>query len=443
METYFKDEYELDPEGRSLEDLEELDDSPKKESLIEEYKLKRSFLLRPDQKYVDFWEKFSDTSEIPSPSTDGSISPFERAVYDPNHPAHKQFFSGEFERDRDNLVVSIKDCFGKTTSRRVCPHCHNPLPRGYGKHAVKFISVIGVTGSGKTVYLSQLINGLSTSCVAVGLSANYLSNNEREFVERNLILHGLPLPEGTSGKELAQPLFYNLIKGNDDGTIRTDTFVIYDIAGENCVSPESMKSYGEFVLNSSGIIFIIDPSQFLCWSETRDKKIKNEKIGTPHDVLNTIYNAFVEDSGGVKCKIPIAVSISKGDKIAGDVFSRHLEAVSPVFDEKGRKLPEFNVKEHEGIKSKLKKAIEIDPNGMTLNQDLQNMYEQYDYFILSAMGIGTEIIEGTELETPAGPTNPKRIEEPLFWLFHRFGYIGPFEKPLTFWQKMSKAFAKK
>ncbi len=38
-----------------------------------------------------------------------------------------------------------------------CPKCEGKLPSAYGKYPVKFLSVIGASGSGKTVYLSNLL----------------------------------------------------------------------------------------------------------------------------------------------------------------------------------------------------------------------------------------------------------------------------------------------
>ncbi len=38
-----------------------------------------------------------------------------------------------------------------------CPKCNGKLPSTYGKYPIKFLSVIGASGSGKTVYLSNLL----------------------------------------------------------------------------------------------------------------------------------------------------------------------------------------------------------------------------------------------------------------------------------------------
>ena len=68
-------------------------------------------------------------------------------------------------------MVAAMDDFGKPTYRRVCPYCHNPLPMGFGKHRVKNISIIGITGAGKTVYISQLLKGMTEYAAKSGLGA--------------------------------------------------------------------------------------------------------------------------------------------------------------------------------------------------------------------------------------------------------------------------------
>ena len=57
-------------------------------------------------------------------------------------------------------------------------------------------------------------------------------------------------------------------------------------------------------------------------------------------------------------------------------------------------------------------------NEAGLEQMLYNNYSAYNYFAFTALGCDVE--DGK----PVGPILPKRIEEPLFWMFNQFGYIG-------------------
>ena len=133
----------------------------------------------------------------------------------------------------DGFVTQAVDLFGKTTHSRVCPYCHNPLPLGFGKNKVKYISIIGITGSGKTVYISQLLKGMTDYASKVGLNAFFTSDHETNFILNNQVKQGKPLPDSTSPKRLSQPMFYDIVR-DENGVQKTDTIVLYDIAGENC-----------------------------------------------------------------------------------------------------------------------------------------------------------------------------------------------------------------
>ena len=65
--------------------------------------------------------------------------------------------------------------------------------------------------------------------------------------------------------------------------------------------------------------------------------------------------------------------------------------------------------------------------GLYLATALDNNYTAYSYFAFTALGCDVKKGErenGEEYQYPVGPVLPKRIEEPLLWLFYKFGYIG-------------------
>ena len=113
--------------------------------------------------------------------------------------------------DADGFVVKCIDILGHESSSRVCPNCHNPLPLSYGKKPVKMISIIGVTGSGKTVYISQLLKHIDEDVNKAGLAAFYLSPNESDFVEHNKVAKNVPLPDATTPGMLSQPISRSIL----------------------------------------------------------------------------------------------------------------------------------------------------------------------------------------------------------------------------------------
>ena len=74
-------------------------------------------------------------------------------------------------RDQDGFAIRVYDRYSDraTPVTRLCPHCHNPLPLpNYGKYPTIFISVVGITTCGKTVYLNQLLTRLAMAMQNTG-----------------------------------------------------------------------------------------------------------------------------------------------------------------------------------------------------------------------------------------------------------------------------------
>ena len=422
METVFSED-DLDPkkEHRSREEIE-MDSrfgSDEIKRQLAEYDRRERFLKRNDEKYEAFWSGFTGTTEKPSVSRDGkmpSVMPYERPVFDPRNQSQAQFFSKPLKEsdviNETGMVYAAYDCFGKQTQRRVCPHCHNPLPGAYGKYPVKFISIIGISGAGKTVYLSQLCKYIAKQISYFDITATPTSIYARDYLEANPIIMGESLPIGTPPEQLLQPLCFDLVY-RDNGRENYHTVVFYDIAGENCVNLEQMRGFGQFVEHSDGIIMLIDPAQF---SESSDK-------AQPVMVLETIFNLFAHKNRDEVRNLPLAICISKGDKVAMEMIGQNnLEDIQFLQDNSGEFLPKFNSEDYNKIHDAIKKFVQRNDN--ELHTRMRNLYDNYNYFLFSAIGTATKKIEGTDLDTPAGPPIPKRIMEPVVWMLYKFKFIS-------------------
>lgn len=421
METVFSED-DLDPknEHRSREEIE-MDSRFSSDEIkrqITEYERRENFIKHDDEKYDAFWAEFGGTTEKASVSRDGkvpSVMPYQRPVFDPKNQQHMQFFS-QPKRESDvinesGLVYAAFDCFGKQTQRRVCPYCHNPLPGAYGKYPVKFISVIGISGAGKTVYLSQLCKFIAKQISYFDIAANPTSIYAKEYLESNPVIMGKELPIGTPPEQLLQPLCFDLVYRHNNQE-KYHTIVFYDIAGENCVDHERIRGFGQFVEHSDGIMLLIDPDQF---NESSNK-------AQPVLVLQTIYNLFQNKGRDEVRNLPIAVCISKGDKIAAEMIQQNLDDIHMLQDNSGAYLPQFNAGDYNQIHDAIKNYVQRNDN--ELHVQLRQLYDNYNYFLFSAIGTAVKKIEGTELDTPAGPTIPKRIMEPVVWLLYQYKFIA-------------------
>lgn len=410
-----------------LEDYEidMMSDGPEKERARMENEIKKEFLAGEHPTYRRYWTRYGGTTEqTRRRNTSGTMTQFvenyRKPIISPKNPRVVLFDSPDgkgAKLDKDDFLSSVTDVFGRHTSSRVCPHCFNPLPHNYGKFPVKFISVIGITGAGKTVYLSSLLDNMYMYADKLGMFS-IPSESVNFFIETNKIQKDVVLPQGTLPERMSQPLCYHLKYFHQGkGVSETSTFVIYDIAGENCVDQESVQNFGEFILHSDGIIILQDPKQF--------SDIYGEAHTMANSVLKTINNLFV---GSEYCSIPIALCISKCDRLIDDgMFDSELVGMLTEQVRSAENFLGFCATDYNRISEAIDNFYRKHDN--PTRTALRTSFDSFNYFAVSSLNCRlvvsgeTSDISNEKIEMPAESPRPLRLEEPLYWLFTRFGFI--------------------
>lgn len=415
-------------------------DGADKEDILRRYYDWQFFAETDDEQYRQFWSRFNErhsfdpTESDPADKLLGVIA-YRRRVIDPLNVNHQRYLKKQpnnsyFIYDDQGMVKQIELLTGEKCDRRVCCHCHNPLPKDYGKNKQCFASVIGITGAGKTVYLSQILYKMKTYASRVGLSATVNTTSTKDFLTNNRIVEEKPLPASTPAGRLQQPLFYEMIRDAGDNRKVTETFVLYDVAGEVFTKPTLIQSFAPFIEHSNGLILLIDPMQFEVISgASRDA----EQLDDPTTALDAIHS-IVSHNTAEKSRIPLAVCIAQVDRpevqavIDEDLKGRLLQDVQGI-KRSGSKLfaPIFNAHDHNPIAKDIDEWISN--NAVELAQQLETNYADYSYFAFTALGCS--VVPSEEyggVMVPAGPILPKRIEEPIQWLFYRLGYIAANER---------------
>ena len=428
-------------------------------------------MVEHDPVYENFWRRFTENDvgsafgyaplDIDHVTTERNPADkildgrsYKRRLLDPKDPNHRKYLvrqdgrtdapsnTGEeyFVRDGDGMVkmVQLADPAFRDCDTRVCPHCHNPLPDNYGKHAVKFIVLVGISGSGKTVYISQLLRDMRAYVQKVGLSAMVNSRSVRLFGDEYPIRAGVALPDSTLDYRFHQPLFYEMTHSGERRRRITETLVMYDVAGENFSDKKRLSRFAPFIKHAHGLIFLIDPEQL----DAVKKGVDNDRdLVEPAMVLDESYNLITESQTSYeKCSTPVAICISKIDEIQWlfDSFDTKLwnlliQDIESVPDANGYALPVFNAHQYNPIFEKLLAFFK--KNDMPLATLMHTNFASYKYFAFSALGCPVDIGEAQDphadkgvmvanAKYPVGSVVPKRIEEPLLWLLHEFGYIG-------------------
>ncbi len=440
MESCF-DQNSLNDEGYQDEDFQTpgVVPEPDRARLLGQTEERRPFLIKDDPLYTQWWKQYGETTEQ-AYGIDAKLpcKVYQLPILNPSDPDHQKSLqvlradaAGVYrylELDGDGMAISVIDRFGQESRRRVCPHCHNPLPINYGKNNVRFISVIGITGCGKTVYLSQLLNSIQEAVASLNMTAT-ATTDIANFIMSNSVEEGKPLPPASVEGRFSQPMVYDLARSVTNTVVQTETIVLYDIAGEDCQSPNAMLKYGKFVQNSNAILLLIDPQKQL------DLKTKNSVTDSrmrmaPQVVLDTIHNVFLKLPGTEKCSIPLAVCVSKSDTFLSYIKDPEARKIAdsdmiPLRDERTQDyIPEFNSEEYNKLNQEIRKLTKG-----PLMAVLRVGFLTYNFFAFSATGCATEVrtdaASGESFQYLTGPATPKRIAEPLFWIFCKFGYIKP------------------
>lgn len=94
---------------------------------------------------------------------------------------------GWFARKMDSMPDSANcDKCGHTSYTVICPHCHNMIPKEMVEHKGYIISIIGARSSGKTNYITVLIDQLrkyGSKLGNLGILASTVADERRDCTQ--------------------------------------------------------------------------------------------------------------------------------------------------------------------------------------------------------------------------------------------------------------------
>lgn len=359
---------------------------------------------------------------------DSDIRPYQRPVIDPASQAWQSYLvavgsSEDYKqkyliRDNDGMVAHIKlkatSLHSEVTcSRRVCPKCHNPLPEHFGKTQVVTIPIIGVMGSGKTVYMSSLLKNISYYVENIGYNGASPTNGVFSFTHFNKVENGQKLPSPTSPELVQQPLCFVMYKNLAGNKLASYTVVLYDLAGEYFNSDPKQdirveeKHRKKLLKHANGIILLIDPSQLT----GRDEK--NLAVAA----LENIQAVLLEGSKvGKLSTTPIAICIPKADDIEFlKMFGTEIQSLAMQSAEYDMDVPKIPAEQYNELNDKLLENMKMNHVNGVMSR-MRN-FEMSRFFAFSAVN-GDLIRDGVLTGRPF----PQRIEDPLLWLLAKNGY---------------------
>ena len=307
-------------------------------------------------------------------------------------PAH---FHEENKGYHRGVLTSLRDDYDNTTTKRICPHCHNSIHQSAGFAPSTIISVVGATQAGKSVFLTSLIHTLKTVtphkypvfCTPIH---NEMGRKFKLAYYDPLVEEGLLLPP-TQKERQQEPFIFTFSFA--DGRKPEINIAFFDVAGEGIVDTSYMDMYAAHIRNASGILFLVDPLQFR--SIGRKIKLLNHlPVDThyseePTEVLSGLVEDYIYKEAGGASTIPTAIVLTKTDLLEPLRESGEYAGDPGAF------------------------ISQVDPN---FSHALQRRFITLDFFAVSALGSNPD-------DGRVASFAPLGVDAPFLWLLRSLGYL--------------------
>ncbi len=324
---------------------------------------------------------------------------------------------------------------GQHSSYTICPKCHNCIPKEMVDKRGYIISIIGARSSGKTNYITVLIDQMKKELHKLGglhilPSATADLPKYRTSVRYmedfyNTLYRNKTCPAQTQiGDEKSRvPLIYRLTCPAEN--VDPIFLVFYDTAGENFNDGQTVRNNVKFLDHSDAYIFLMDTFQIPAVKEklhipdSPGDQNYDKILETVVEVLNTPTEGKVTYT-----KKPMAVTFSKIDAIIANpeafpeetIPNLKMESDSIFLNEEGMKLSEID-SVHDGIKKALSKKW----NEAGFAGNFDTIYkgdnaDNYRFFGISALG------QKPNADNEVDEIRPYRVLDPLVWILYKLGY---------------------
>lgn len=389
-----------------------------------------------DKKLISYYKKFQ---KKPSPT---------KPVIDPKGndygPEYIKLSGSEdaLHYDENGILDKVIDEFGETSTTRLCPFCHNELPKFAGRAQGYNISFAGDTAVGKTLYMNVLIHELKR--IAPKFHAVMMATNaEIEKIYRTKYeiplfpqTNDIPavLPQHTDKDTLIEPLIYELVfkDHNNEFGNKVVTLSFFDAAGEGMHDGEYINTRARALMNADAYLYLIDPLQ--TESAERIMHNNNEAVNnfvrgrdSAANILESFFAAGIDYSN-----VPTAFILTKSDIVkSSDEMRALLGDDNPIFYDYTYNRGYLELDQIEKINNAVSDFFSI--ADVFFKEVVELMFKEYKFFAVSALGGATEKIYGPDGRETGGKklvsdiVTPYRVVEPFLWVLYKLGIIDDHE----------------
>ena len=335
------------------------------------------------------------------------------------------------------MPKSAKCKCGNISYKTICPQCHNELPSEMVENGGFIISIIGARSSGKTNYITTLINELRHlgHCVEIGIYDTCVGRKPDEYTSArydtdfyNKLYKNSECHAQTDVNDVRSkiPLIYKLFSTTKK---KHGYLVFYDTAGENFTDTKAIATNAKFLQNSDAIIFLVDTFSIPYVHEKLRSNYRLGEIELLYDkivssVIHYFDNNVSRDEKKKHYSKPIALTFSKIDAILKneDLFlDTSLSGINLNANSQYLSDNYYLLDDVESVSNGICGGL----TSWNETQFIENIKAHYGdnakYFGISALG-----------NMPAGNTiknlKPYRTMDPLIWILYKLKFPLPIKK---------------
>ncbi len=315
--------------------------------------------------------------------------------------------------------------------RKICPYCWDELPAVTGNTST--IAIIGASQAGKTCFMTSMVRQVGRVLsrkdkfnMAMGwddkAGEKYFQGLEKTIFEDHLI------PSLTSAKEKIRSMqitirfplrgWFRRLWHGPQGVV---SMVFPDPAGELLQDLEQAY-FVNYLGHARAIVLMVNPFSSDKFKTRRQSLI--EKDGSLNAVIQKIRHETGTQTGLIRKQL--AVVVTKSDE-NGVIDIDKEEWIAPdgmreVFGEQGHN---YNPQLTEAISDRVQQHLEEELELSDVVQAALQNFSQVRFFSASSLGetpwfeTKDDGIKIGHLKNP----KPRRVEEPLLWILHRWGYL--------------------
>jgi hypothetical protein len=313
---------------------------------------------------------------------------------------------------------------GGEAMRRACPACHTALPIDFVGTVNPMIGLVGSKGSGKTVLMTVLVKQLREQ-IAARFNADIRIATDNPDGQQGVAAYRRQREVPLYGEDRDLPMKTDRFSQRQYATPivlrwrakKPTMLALIDSAGED-LGDETSTHTLQYLKACEYLIITLDPfalpSARARINLPKDAQQVDDEV--PIDVVANI-TAFLRTYHKVatkkKVKVPVAVVFTKID-----AFYPTLDPGNPIMGS-APGLPSYDETDGQQVHEQMR-ALVMEWDAGALDRLLEQNYEHYRYFAVSALGAEPDY---THSKVAAGGVRPHRVQDPVLWLMSKAGTV--------------------